>query len=226
MKRLQEHTDEELIELKDEEIAILIDLECAHEGVPMLPTKPVAPSYEKPVFDCKVFVIAGLVFTSAEDAGKVLEAINETTPYDTDGYNDDKRLTKLSEYGYPKIAPELIYSIEKWEEIKDFAARNKKEQRSYNKLKDVYDEAAIGREDVVTTVWDAIRLAQQKAYQLKAIKDSYANYLQLAGGDAQIAMNFLIKAGATMDNDLVYELCPDYKFPLQAAGNGDTEEEG
>ena len=40
MKRYNEMTDAELLELTNEQIATLIDYECALDGVPMLPPDP------------------------------------------------------------------------------------------------------------------------------------------------------------------------------------------
>ena len=48
IKRLEDYTEQELLDLTEEQTIELIDIECAFNGVRMLPELPAKPSSEKP----------------------------------------------------------------------------------------------------------------------------------------------------------------------------------
>ena len=66
MRRYNEYTEQELIDLDKALIQKLIDYECALDGVPLMPPHPgPEPSKTEITPDMTVYAVAGLFFSSS-----------------------------------------------------------------------------------------------------------------------------------------------------------------
>ena len=80
MLRFTEMTDAELLALTETELEELIDLECAYEGIPLLPPKPeepIKPANLRP--DTSVFHFDDIYITDPEEARRAEELLRSFT---------------------------------------------------------------------------------------------------------------------------------------------------
>lgn len=222
MKRINELTESELLELTDEQISNMVDYECAVEGVPMLPPHPgPAPFVEKCKPDIDIYTVGGVYCATAEDAARILDAIaNATTIFKTDGYSDDKRYIAIppGDYYYPKVEIEKGISATAYAAWKDQNAGLKELIGAYKEQRSTYDDAYKSREEIVQRVNNFISDARRNSYTRDCLRADFARYMELAEGNRRIALNFLEKVKDLSDfPELKEEFCPDMPEVASAA---------
>ena len=215
MKRIYEMEEKEVLELTTEKISILIDYECALEGVPMLPPPPgekPAKKMLKP--DAQVFEIGGFLTRSAEHAARILMAFNSDQLY-KERYPGNDYSTKYLEpidsdrFDMPKVETKTYHSAEQWEGIKDSHKEYAAVQNAWDKIDKEYQNALKNRKKITDAVWEKISEARDRAYNRDRLREEYAKYLVLAEGNRQIALNFLKKVKDLSDfPELTEEFCP------------------
>jgi hypothetical protein len=196
MKRFEDLTDAELLEMAAQEgnIEDLIDLECAHQGIPLLPAmmeEPKKPEFKK---DVTIYVVGSFKFFNQGEAMGLIDVLNTCSLTDTTGWGNSERLYPLSDYNNPKMETKQIYSEALYSEIeKDLKAyENLKDQ--YELAKREYDVVKTQRDEVSDDIWDKIKEIQAQEYKKEMYKDRFNRYLTLANGDRKIALNFLNNA--------------------------------
>jgi len=215
VKRIDEMNKEEILALKDEEITTLIDLECAYEGIPLLPDCPSKPEVINHEKDLAAYEIAGYYFLTSEEAGKVLEVIQSADTYIKDGWNDDAQLKKIKDGDYccPKIETRKFYSSQKLSEIKNELEENKQLIVAYENKKHNYDDILEKRKKVADKVCSIIDEVTEDQAKQQLYSEEFNRYLKLANNNQEVAMNFLLKAYREIELDfpeLVTKLCPGY----------------
>ena len=198
MKRLDDYSNEELLILKQEEIERLIDFECAHNGVPLLPDPPDKPIVKNPDPDLELYYIEGFCLQNKEDADRVIEIINSMSrmkdEYYNRGYVSDDDLVNFT------IKKEFSKHLKNLSKGQRETAR--KIEENYKELKDAYDRIVQDRKEIINMVNSAITDAREEQNKIIRFKRLYARYLQLAEGEKDIAMNFL--KAATNEDDHEY----------------------
>lgn len=200
MKRYFDYSDEELYEMKGEEIEELIDLECAIEGIklvnmPKLPedisTKPSVDVYTFDNYSSTdrsvVEGIRDMVFALMERGDLItLDYDYRTGSYD---HKFTKTVKSVGDIGHMKA-----YSPDEYEkitfEISAYKARKQAYDKAFSEYKEESKKMAECRERVMTHYYSAV----DKISILNNLKMVYQNYLKLSCGDATIAWNFLEKA--------------------------------
>ena len=197
MKRLADLTKVELASLSDQEVNDLIDLECAHASIPLLPDAPVAPTKAELLPDLAMYQIDDLSFLSHEDATKVaalVATMDRVEPHYIPGPGYEQYAKPISKGTYPDIATKRIYSgtaaLGQGSLLVQQAARKKE----YAEAKEAYDELVEKRGDVVNGVHEAIREAQREYARRSFLMAQYRRYLKLADGNGEIALGFLCDA--------------------------------
>ena len=217
MKRYNEMTDAELLELTNEQIATLIDYECALDGVPMLPPDPgPAPTLSMPPMDTKVYEVVGVLVMDSEHAGRILDAITSGPLFKTEYGSNYLIPHKESDYSFPEIKTKSVYSQEQWATIAPAVKEHETAKKEYDRTARDYNEGIKARKDITDAVNSAIRNASDCEYERQTLRREFARYLELAEGNKNIAMNFPTKAKSYMQQDhgeLVQELCPGYGIP-------------
>lgn len=198
MKRLTAYTRAELAELTEDEIQKLIDLECASEGIALLPPKPEkTPELELPEPDLKAYVVAGIIVSDMKHASRLLETITSGTIFKSDYSGDYNRKylkpLKQADYNYPKIEQESYYSPELYDELKRREKAHKEQYGAWKQLEKQYDEALEARQSIASEVFKAINEARDYYFEIERIRSQFERYLVLAENNRQIAMNFLEK---------------------------------
>ena len=217
MKRYCEMDEAELVALTDEQINKLVDYECAMEGAPMLPPSPgPKPTNELPDKDATVYDVAGCLTLDKDHAAKILEAMTGGRLW-SEGYEgrsyDVKFLQPISssDYHYPKITTRTIYSIERWNEIKDRVSKHTATLQAWEAKDKEYTKAAKERCAIHDRVWNCVADAREHAEQREQLRREFARYLELAEGNRHIALNFLQKAKSLEEfPELVEEFCTNF----------------
>ena len=198
MKRAWDYTQEELLELGPDEILRLKDMECMCEGAPLLSKHP-GPEPIKPTVvggQVAFHVNAEMLFFKEEDAQEVLDLVRSKARGDEYYLSGDWRGPqgiKPEDPNQGTMGSKRFWTPEQW-------ATHKLEQETYQKAKNQWDaddkeyrEAIKAREKAVQRVDSMLEDAHEKARTAAAIRATWAQYLDLAGGDQAIALGFLYK---------------------------------
>lgn len=208
-ERFDELTEPELLALDAESIARWIDLECAYEGVQLLPPAPVAPVEPKMTPDVNVYEVAGLSFTDNNDALSAADFINARTRVTLQYVNGPRydRIAKPADA--VSVSTAQAFSPAAWDKVKDAA-------NAYTLLKTKYDEAnkehsatAKAREHISLRINAALDEARTAESRRERMRTNYRRYLELAGGNRTTAIRFLKAAYGNAS-----ELLPEIDLPL------------
>lgn len=217
MKRLNEYTDAELLELEQAgDIELLVDQECAHEGIPLLPTLPLLKKKEVHQ-DQRVYKIAGLYFESMKDAQKVLNLL-KTMPLLKTTYAPGSNYSTLivsplepNDYNWPKIEQEMHFSEERWGEVKKAVASQEEAKKAYEEAKKEYDRIEESRQTIRDEITERITAFQNYLFRRDQAHELFQRYLRLAENDAKIAGNFMSHANNTLweefEEELIHTSC-------------------
>lgn len=194
MKRLEEFTSEELLNLKDEEINDLIDLECAYAGVRLLPPCPTAINISQIEPDTTVYETGYFTIGNKEDADKLLELLKTIDLveliYDSQaGY--DKKYIKKRNADNIRMENKKVFSVERFNLLKDELIKAAQDKAQYDKEKSLYNEILKERQDVSSLVYDTLNKIQQDEFKKQRIISQYNRYLTLSNGDTEVAKKFL-----------------------------------
>lgn len=197
MKTYKDYTDDELMAMSDDELDSLIDLQCAINGVPLLPEcpEPVNENLEPP--DSEVFEVAGFFFAERDSAERVMEAINRevkmSLDYDWNFSSDIKYLNGYSDTG-ANITVKKVYSQELYDSQRAERAKIKQLKDIYTKRKIEYDDIMGRREESASEVFSAVRKARDERDKKILAHQRYDRYVKLANGDAALANKFFSDA--------------------------------
>lgn len=201
MKPFDTLTEQELVALTEDEIQRYIDYACAENGVPLLPSLPPTPvtvSYEP---DAKLYSVGHwLHFRHPEQAARVLEAIREAAPVETDYLSTPSGTTSTAisarRSSSLTITSEEAFSPERAESIKSELAEAKRQEDVYNKAKKAYDAAVSERDSYASEILDKVSTAWETHHRREGLRRDYERYLSLADGNREIAARFLANAHA------------------------------
>lgn len=207
MKLLVDYSQEELVNLTDDEKQTLFLLECAERGVPLPDTIPAyMPSPDERddlKEDMTIFSIAigryssdKAYFKSLEDAQEVVKLIKSKATHVDHDYRNDSSKYFLSDKDVDEFSIETtkVYSQNKYNEVKE-------ELSVYEKQKGVVDannrrrsESMKKQEEVMTEIDNAIYEAQRVISRTAELKTLFDKYKKMANGDYDIAVRFLLNA--------------------------------
>ena len=196
IKRLDEYTNEELLELTEEQVKTLIDFECAHEGVALLPAEaPVKPAEEKVQPDTEIYEVSGLdYFKSHEDAKKVADLAASFERIDTvSGGSYTKKIAGISTTDV-RVSIVKAYSESHYAKIATENARIDANLKAYKEAKAKFDEIQNSRSDITEGVLAKLGDARQEKQMINTLMAEAARYISLAQGEKEIAKNFMVHA--------------------------------
>lgn len=205
MKRLEDMSRDELLNLTDEQRSELADLECAYEGIPLLPPRPEKPEIKYPDKDVEVFSVDGHDFTDHTEAQAYVDFVNGLKSQVILDYDWN---TGSSEFKYVKsecskvlnYEKKRVYSAEAFANLKSEITMVKAKEQAYkeqlSEFKSARDErAAIYKkiDEEIGAAWDAKRREDQ-------LFGAYNKYLSLTG-DGGIALKLLKDAYKVTDEE-------------------------
>ena len=197
MKRLEDYTNEKLLALSSEEVDNLVDLECAHAGVQLLPFKPESPKMEKaPSEDMVYFTISELEFLKMEDAMAVAAFVAEKERIRTKyaGGGRYERVFSATVKEIPEIASKKLWSEVHYNQIAHIKERIESEKKAYESQKKEYDDIVESRAEISNSVLAAVEKAHSEKRTLDMLCRDARRYLKLSLGDKEIAKRFMLDA--------------------------------
>lgn len=194
MKKYKELTTEEMANLTDEQIEQYEKLICAQEGIKML-EKPVEPKLDidktKNLEVYKVTGFGSIFFTSLDEAKEVADCLKRQKTigniryYSSSAYFEPGPMKDYSDSATTiSISSEMVYTKDRAIQIE--TAIEAKEA-AIKEFKDLYEEAChiMQYRQVLTRIF-------------------YRDFLPIAEGNEQIAMDFLKKAYTVNGGDEAY----------------------
>lgn len=185
---------EEKLKLTDEGVEKFIDLECAFEGIKLIPCpeEPVEPEMEEKETYYQIGYISDLQFKNMEDAVKVLELLKTCEMVGT---------SYLGNYNYIKsknfdrqINTYTAYSKEDVEVNKKAIEGYKRDKESYDELKKEYDKELKLKVAIEDKIWDEVNHLRSIQKMQDDIIITYQKYYVMAKENPEIAMQFLKNA--------------------------------
>lgn len=224
MKRLSDYTEQGLIELSESDIVNLIDLECAIEGAPLLPTLPDKPVKRDDMPDKMAYTVDGKSFGSREDAQAYIDCVS-------------KLAVLRSEYLIPNrwggpftmecegnrdfaITNTRYWSRTAWFKVSGELTEYEAKLSAYELVHSKWREASKKREVVERRVRGNVSEAREKQQALIRKRSLMARYTDIVGDSAK-AFECGLLAGEFEERDR-HSLTGEY--PSVAAGVDLSEE--
>lgn len=207
MDDFQNLTDEQVFQLTAEQINFYVDLECAKEGVLLLPdAQPVEPQLTKPQPDALVYEVGNFYVTSAEEAATLLEALQKVKlvrlDYDGSTGYDSKYIKRLDTEVEAK--PIKCYSPEVFASIRKSLTEYTLAKNNYNREYTEYNRIASQRNKTAERIWNRVEEIREQHVSQERMAKEYQRYLVLANNDKTIAFNFLKNAYSLSDAELAF----------------------
>ena len=201
MKRLEEMSRAELLQLDDRQIETIIDLECAYAGAPLSVDKPFYSEVpEIPDPDVFYYEVMGMKLLDKEEAYALSEYINglhsrcdTSYDYDIPGYGKYDYLSEGKRIDPAIVETEKTYSKIRYSELKETIRQRATAEKENEELMRKYNDKQKARADIVNEVYAAIRQAAVEARKVEDAARLYNRYLVLAGGDGTMAARFYLE---------------------------------
>lgn len=216
MKNYKELTTEEMANLTDEQIEQYEKLICAQEGIKMLdrPVEPISNADETK--NLEIFKVNGfggyLYFTDMDEAKTVINCLKSLNTIGTTKYFADRKYFEVGpEKDYNNkpvdisISSEMVYTKDKAVEIETTLKGYKEAKKKYDTDLKEYNEAYEAKEVAIKEFRELYEEACHiMHYRQTLTRIFYRDYLPIAEGNEQIAMDFLKKAYTVNEDDEAY----------------------
>lgn len=201
--------DTQISKLDQKSIERYIDYECAVEGIPLLPEKPVPPpNLPEHEPDATTFTLPQITVATQQEANRIIALVAELKlvrtnylgrGYDTHYISGEERM--------PQLDIKRVFSKEMFDDIGDKLEEQKDLQSEYNRKKNEYDSADRNRRDILKRVNETLKEVKERFAKKDYLRLEWARYIDLAEGNAEIAYNFMKKVHTDLDlhPDLVEE---------------------
>jgi hypothetical protein len=217
IKRLSELTFQELITISynSEEYRQIIDLECAHAGVSLLPDHPGSkPDAAGSKPDAMLYKVGNWGFRTVTDAQDVIDAMVCKGIYAVESSSSVQVMKPMERDGYywPEIKSIPAYTPEAFALIKDDVGRTAKLLADWKEKDSEYQSVLKERQSIITEFETKKQYANEVLTGIAKIRDNLKRYLTLAQGSYPIAITFLHEADKhgtirVSEDDTVYFLC-------------------
>jgi len=186
---------EEKLKLTDEGVEKFIELECAFEGIKLIPCpeEPVKPEMEEKETYYQIGYISDLQFKSMEDAEKVVKLLKTCQMVCTSYLGNYNYVSKIKGFDR-QINTHTAYSKEDIEANRKALEEYKREKESYTELKKEYDKELELKTSIEDKIWDEINHLRGIKKMQDDIIFTYQKYYVMAREDPTIAMQFLRNA--------------------------------
>lgn len=221
MNRITDLSTKDLLKLTPEDINTYVQIELMHEGIviPPLPQKPEQFNLAPTVTVYQIHSNGKVLCTlpSNELALAVLEAgqnafMTEDYLYEA-GY-DRKFMSKVEDLSIISVK---VYDEHELRRYTKELKQSKDANDAYNSARREYDKINNRAIEITERVNDVVRFATKQQQKATEISNTFSKYTQLANGDYQVALNFLLKAYSQEEIDEANELLSDDE-KVSAAG--------
>jgi hypothetical protein len=199
MKTFWDLTKDEIVGLTSDQIARYIDIDCAEQGVSLLPDLPPAPIYEKPAKDCVVYSVDNFDVSTPEEANVILDALGKVRllklDYDYGNYSD-QYISDTRNVDVPDVKKVQVYSAKLYNSIRNDLKSYSEKKNAYEREQKEYSKILSERSRISDAIWNKYNEVTEEFQNREYMKKEFAKYLDLADGDKEIAMRFFDKAYA------------------------------
>lgn len=216
MKKFNELTIEEIANLTEEQIEQYEKLLCAENGIKIL-DKPEEPTSDvDETKNLEIFKVNGfggyLYFTDMDEAKTVMNCLKSLNTIGTTKYFADRKYFEVGpEKDYNNkpvdisISSEMVYTKDKAVEIETALKGYKEAKKQYDTDLKEYNEAYEAKEAAIKEFKDLYEEACHiMHYRQTLTRIFYKDYLPIAEGNEQIAIDFLRKAYTVNEDDEAY----------------------
>lgn len=223
IKRLEDLTFAELIKIKrhSPEYNQLIDLECAHAGINLLPehpgNAPVKPDI-KP--NSTIYKVGSWGFTSIAEAEAVVDFMVSKGIWKEENKSGVTVMTPIDEnsYYWPEIKKTAVYTEDEYAQVKDTIKLVDTVYKEWKEKDDEYSAVLKERQEIIDRFDNKVAYASEVTYGIAKIQTSLTRYITLAQGSYSIAIGFLKEADKQeaiyIEDECVYYNCTTGKKHL------------
>ena len=190
-------TYEEVAALDDDALELLIRRACAEAGVPMQDGDPPEPPASNAAeYDTAYYEVPAMLFAHKGDAESVAQLAMQLPRVATD-YDYILGCTQVTlrpNDTAVDVQTRLCYTIKTYERLKQALAAHAAAQDQYKRDKLRYDEHIAKRAAVVEPILQSHASAVDLERECARTDQRFAEYLDIANGDVNIAEAFLRKA--------------------------------
>ena len=211
MKELNKMSEQDILQLTDEEVEKIIKLRLAQEGIPFV-QKPIEPEYFPiPEKDLTVYYIPlfgdDYLYTEYSEANALLEVLTKIKSMGSYEWNSNissdyiyfkpgkRRRYYSSQSDDLTIQSKTIYSAELYNSVYEYINQNNILKTEYKRLLDEYNNSVDSVTEIKDEVWNIVNDIRNKYYRMDSFLTKFkCDYLPLAENDIDIAMKFIVKA--------------------------------
>jgi len=212
MKKITEMYDDEIAALTEEQLDMLIKVECMEQGVPLEPSVPDQTFFELPKTN-SAYQVKGTEFWLEDrgDAARLAKLLSEMasklrvkkydwrTGYDVEWLENYETEIRIDEH--------LFYDKMQVQDKEQFLVKRKALKEEYEKDKKKYDESRDKVRKVSDSIYSVFYSARKDQDKKNRLKKTFDEYVQMSGGDRQKARMFFDKAYAKdIDTDMYSEI--------------------
>jgi hypothetical protein len=189
MKRFNELTKEEKVELTEEQLLHYAKLECADKGI-IIPQKPMQEVQETPLPTTKFYSVgySSFVFRTEQEAQDYADAISKALSTGT--INDSRSFIRGVYETSLDIKSQIVYTDEEYKLLKETLESNKEIQREW----EVYNKQVNNFNSILSNMQNEIYDINHFNTRVTVFDKIYSDYLELAQGNEQVAHTFFSKA--------------------------------
>lgn len=200
MKYFREYEPDELLALTTEEVERLVDLECAHRGVALIPASPAPPTEVQAGPDVTVYNAGGAMFKDEADALKVCDLLNSLPKLETyylgTGYSySGPQGVRLGDRETAESPTQSTYWTEAHHDKHRVSiAAYKEAKATYDKDRKAYESALTERTAVAEEIAAVRHTAQDELDTAALVRREFERYLDLADQSRDVALKFYLDA--------------------------------
>ena len=192
--RFNDLTDEEKLALNDEKVTEFVKIECAFEGVKVLPypTEPIEPPVGEKKEYWRIAYHSDFTFAKKEEAEAVMSLLKQSDIIETNYCGDLSYVSKIRKYN-GTLNSEFYNTIEQYEKMKVELEAYHRAKTNYDALKKEYDKEIKLYRDIEDDIWKQINKVRELHESMEDLMVEYLSYLRIAKGNHEIALGFLEK---------------------------------
>jgi hypothetical protein len=218
MKKIEDYTESELINLTTEEVERIIKLHLVDEGIKLV-KKPEEPKLHKlPEKDLVGYTVPNVSFVfekkeTAEEIATILRNNFSNLKSISSSWYDStsiETLINLDSYYFRdgvnsiQVQEKKYYSADLYSQIGNKISENKKLSESYREEKKIYDEVQQSSSETVSYVWDIVNKAKENQEKREKMLGIFKEYLELSDSNKDVAWKFMNKAYSLTEDIINY----------------------
>lgn len=195
METIDSFTESQLLALTDEDLEKYIALQCAVEGVALLPERPVCPEPYVVKPDVETFEVCGIAFMNKADADEVAALVN-SKPRAEFGY-DRHYSTFFKGVTYEDkatVAPKGQLSQQMRDQHSIRIAEAAESKKRYEAAIKEYSHIADARDEIAGKIRETVGMARARQREREDYRAKFQRYVEIAEGNAHMALQFFDRA--------------------------------